>query len=115
MRARTDVAGKQSSKRNTLSAYTKRTLGSGNLRSAVTLPANEDRSEWLAANIVDFFNEVSLLYGICGEDGQRFNKPGDGFPPGFEYRWADGVKITKPMRWSIVFSLSPTNPTMHRV
>jgi len=88
------------SKRNTLSAYTKRTLGSGNLRSAVTLPENEDLNEWLAANIVDFFNEVSLLYGLCSDDAQKFNKPGEGFPPGFEYRWADGVKIVKPMRCS---------------
>ena len=31
------------SKRNTLSAYTKRTLGSGNLRAAVSLPSNEDK------------------------------------------------------------------------
>jgi len=56
--------------------------------------------EWLAANVVDFFNEISLLYGLCAEDAQQYNKPGDGFPPGFEYRWADGVKITKPMRCS---------------
>lgn len=89
-----------SAKRNTLSAYTKRTLGSGNLRSAVMLPENEDKSEWLAANVVDFFNEVSLLYGLCADDAQKYTKPGDGFPPGFEYRWADGVKITKPMRCS---------------
>jgi MOB kinase activator 1 len=75
-------------------------LGSGNLRAAVTLPQNEDKNEWQAANIVDFFNEVSLLYGICADDAQRFTKPGDGFPPGFEYRWADGVKVTKPMRCS---------------
>jgi MOB kinase activator 1 len=91
----------QNSKRNTLSAYTKRTLGTGNLRSAVTLPENEDLNEWLAANIVDFFNEVSLLYGLCADDAQKFNKPGEGFPPGFEYRWADGVKITKPVGPSV--------------
>jgi MOB kinase activator 1 len=88
------------SKRNTLSVHTKRTLGAGNLRAAVSLPDREDKNEWEAANIVDFFNEISLLYGICAEDGQRYSKPGEGFPPGFEYRWADGVKITKPMRCS---------------
>jgi len=87
-------------KRSTLSAYTRRTLGSGNLRAAVLLPDNEEKNEWLAANTVDFFNEISLLYGIVAEDAARFTKPGDGFPPGFEYRWADGVNIVKPMRCS---------------
>lgn len=87
------------SKRNTLSAYTKRTLGSGNLRAAVSLPSNEDLKEWLAANTVDFFNEVSLLYGLVADDACKYPKPGDGFPPGFEYRWADG-KGGKPMRCS---------------
>jgi MOB kinase activator 1 len=80
-----------------LSAYTKRTLGSGNLRTSVVLPENEDLSEWLAANIVDFFNEVSLMYGLCAVDAEKFKLPGEGFPPGFEYRWADGVKIIKPV------------------
>jgi len=88
------------SKRSTLSAYTKRTLGSGNLRAAVTLPDNEDENEWLAANTVDFFNEISLLYGLVADDAAKFTKPGEGFPPGFEYRWADGVSITKPIRVS---------------
>jgi len=87
-------------KRSTLSAYTRRTLGSGNLRAAVTLPENEEENEWLAANTVDFFNERSLLYGLVADDAARFTKPGDGFPPGFEYRWADGVNIVKPMRCS---------------
>lgn len=94
-----------SAKRGTLSAYTKRTLGSGNLRATVALPENEDKNEWLAANIVDFFNEVSLLYGLCGDDAARYTKPGEGFPPGFEYRWADGVKITKPVGFCSFSSL----------
>jgi len=66
----------------------------------VTLPENEEENEWLAANTVDFFNEISLLYGLVADDAARFTKPGDGFPPGFEYRWADGVNIVKPMRCS---------------
>lgn len=87
-------------KRSTLSDYTRRTLGSGNLKAAVTLPAHEELNEWLASNTVDFFNEISLLYGLVADDGARFSKPGDGFPPGFEYRWADGVTVIKPMRCS---------------
>ena len=71
-------------KRSTLSDYCRRTLGSGNLKAAVTLPAHEDMNEWLACNTVDFFNEISLLYGLVADDGARFSKPGEGFPPGFE-------------------------------
>ncbi|RLM60280.1 mps one binder kinase activator-like protein [Panicum miliaceum] len=55
------------------------TLGSGNLREAVRLPPGEDINEWLAVNTVDFFNQVNLLY---------------------EYRWADGVQIKKPIEVS---------------
>ncbi|CAN0055941.1 unnamed protein product, partial [Phaeothamnion confervicola] len=75
------------SKREELHQYTRKTLGSGNMRLAVQLPPSEDINEWLAVNTVDFFNEVSLLYGIVADDAERFKRPGDGFPPGFEYLW----------------------------
>ena len=87
-------------KRATLSQKAKLTLGQGNLREAVRLPTGEDLNEWLAVNIVDFFNEVSLLYGLCADDAQRFTKPGEGFPPGFQYLWADGVKVRAPIKCS---------------
>ncbi|CAK9006719.1 MOB kinase activator-like 1A (Mob1 homolog 1A) (Mps one binder kinase activator-like 1A), partial [Durusdinium trenchii] len=87
-------------KRNDLSKITKRTLGAGDLRAAVRLPKGESLNEWVATNIVDFYNEVSVLYDICAEDATRFDKPGEGFPPNFEYRWADGVKHTSPLRCS---------------
>ena len=65
------------------------------------VPPEEDKSEWLAANTVDFYNELSLMYGLCSEDNQRFSKPGEGFPPGFEYRWADAstkqaIRVSSP-------------------
>ena len=37
------------------------TLGSGNLREAVQLPPGEDLNEWLAVNVVDFYNQINLL------------------------------------------------------
>lgn len=49
---------------------------------------------------VDFFNEISLIWGIVCECGIPRCPPGDGFPQGFEYRWADGEKITTPIRCS---------------
>ncbi len=92
------LLARQTDRRATLSSHTKRTLGSGNLRAAVKVPDGEDRNEWIAvsvglgwhpchlivltvtllslrlwcwqANTVDFYNELSLLYGLCAEDGR---------------------------------------------
>mmetsp|Transcript_16465 Transcript_16465/g.28746 ORF Transcript_16465/g.28746 Transcript_16465/m.28746 type:complete len:223 (+) Transcript_16465:40-708(+) len=85
------VKSQATDRRATLSNYTKRTLGSGNLRAAVKVPEGEDVNEWIAANTVDFYNELSLLYGLAADDAKRFTKPGEGFPPNFEYRWADSA------------------------
>jgi MOB kinase activator 1 len=71
------------------------TLGSGNLRDAVRLPPGEDLNEWLAVNTVDFFNQVNILYGTLME----FCTPAT-CPTMFEYRWADGVQIKKPIEVS---------------
>lgn len=49
---------------------------------------------------VDFFNEISLIWGIVCELGIPKCPVGEGFPEGFEYRWADGDKITTPIRCS---------------
>lgn len=88
-------------KRNDLSTMMKATLGTGNMLGTVATPTGESLNEWLAVNTVDFFNEVSLLYGLVAEEAaETFTKQGEGFPAGFEYRWADGVKIKKPIRCS---------------
>jgi len=44
-----------------LRQYAEATLGSGSLRQAVKLPEGEDICEWLAANVVDFYNQINLL------------------------------------------------------
>eukprot|EP00981_Chlorochromonas_danica_P015280 scaffold11522_cov239-Ochromonas_danica.AAC.7 len=77
------------SKREQFSNYTMKTLGSGDLLGAVKLPEGEELNEWLAANTVDFFNEVNLIWDIVNEIGVENVAVGAGFPPGFEYRWAD--------------------------
>ena len=91
---------KSGSKQEDLHKYTMKTLGSGNLVSAVALPPGEDTNEWIASNTVDFFNEVSLIWGIVGENGLPQYAPGEGFPAGFEYLWADGVTIRTPIKCS---------------
>ncbi|GFP87237.1 mob kinase activator-like 1, partial [Phtheirospermum japonicum] len=73
------------------------TLGSGNLREAVKLPPGEDLNEWLAVNIVDFFNQVNILYATVTEFCTSTTCPKMSAGPKYEYRWADGVTIQKPI------------------
>lgn len=88
------------STRHKLSEYAKATLGSGNMRSAVVLPKGEDLNEWLAVNTVDFFNEISLLYGTITEFCTPATCPVMSAGGQFEYLWADGVKVKKPIKVS---------------
>ncbi|CAL0325505.1 unnamed protein product [Lupinus luteus] len=76
------------------------TLGSGNLREAVKLPPGEDINEWLAVNTVDFFNQVNILYGTLTEFCTPNDCPMMTAGPKYEYRWADGVTIKKPIEVS---------------
>ena len=84
-------------KRYDLHKHAQATLGAGNLRDAVTLPEGEDEHEWLAVNTVDFFNEINLLYGIVAEFCTEQACPVMCAGPKYEYMWADGVQIRKPI------------------
>ena len=101
------------------------TLGSGNLRLAVMLPEGEDNNEWVAVNskceklsfllwrlisltfsfchffvAVDFFNQINMLYGtiteFCTEESCALMSAG----PKYEYHWADGTTVKKPIKCS---------------
>lgn len=103
------------------------TLGSGNLRLAVMLPEGEDLNEWVAVNskngnllldisyqkniiennhfffifaAVDFFNQINMLYGtiteFCTEESCSIMSAG----PKYEYHWADGHTVKKPIKCS---------------
>ncbi len=76
----------------------KATLGGGNLREAVALPPNEDVNEWLAVNTVDFFNQINLLYGSITEFCTPQSCPVMSAGPKYEYLWADGVTIKRPLK-----------------
>lgn len=89
---------KDGSQKQKLSEYAKATLGSGNMSNAVALPKGEDLNEWLAVNTVDFFNEISLLYGTITEFCTKSNCPVMSAGPSYEYLWADGVKVKKPQK-----------------
>lgn len=66
------------------------TLGSGNMLLAVELPNGEDLNEWLAVNTIEFYNEISILYGTLTEFCTQENCPIMSAGPKYEYLWADG-------------------------
>ena len=110
----------------TLKRHIEATLGQGNIREAVRLPPGEDLNEWLAVNTVDFYNAVSILYSTLEEFCTSKSCPamtaGHKVPfalcvvlqavsqagPAdkaacvcqYEYLWADGVKVKRPMKCS---------------
>lgn len=86
------------SRRFQLHQHAQATLGAGNLTDAVRLPPGEDLYDWLAVNVTDFFNEVSLLYGVLADVCTPACCPTMSAGPRFEYKWADGVRIKKPIR-----------------
>jgi MOB kinase activator 1 len=114
-----------------LKQYAEATLGSGSLRKAVKLPEGEDKDEWLAVNgedclwrrrelcwctmtVVDFYNQINLLYGsiteFCSPQSCPEMKATDElvhwFPhkPSqlkacrFEYLWQDSETYKKPTK-----------------
>ena len=76
------------------------TLGSGNLREAVALPDGEDLDEWLAMKSVDLFNEVELVYGTVSDYCTEASCPRMCAGRKWEYKWADGKVITRPIEVS---------------
>ncbi|CAK7352464.1 unnamed protein product [Dovyalis caffra] len=82
------------------------TLDSGNLREAVGLPPGEDINEWLAVNskILNTFRGLlqssEFLYGTLTEFCTATDCPTMTAGPKYEYRWADGVAIKKPIEVS---------------
>lgn len=54
----------------------------------------------LYVSAVDFFNEISLIWGIVCDVGIVREAAGVGFPPGFEYRWSDGSRFKTPISCS---------------
>jgi len=83
-----------------LKRHIEATLGSGNIMDAVKLPPGEEFEEWLAVNTVDFYNAVSMLYGTLAEFCTEKSCEVMSASSKYEYLWADGVKIKKPVRLS---------------
>ena len=88
------------SRRFDLHKQAEATLGAGNLSEAVALPSGENLNDWLAVNVADFYNEISLLYGVLADVCTPVSCPSMTAGTKFEYKWADGVKIKKPIKCS---------------
>ena len=75
--------------RKKMSTFVAGTLGVGEgMQEAVKLPQGENLNEWLSVHVVDFMNEVSLLYGIIAEfdTAEKFPVMSAGE---FTYKWSD--------------------------
>ncbi|KAB8338833.1 hypothetical protein FH972_021777 [Carpinus fangiana] len=90
-------AGKGSSSWQ-LRQFAEATLGSGSLRKAVRLPEGEDINEWLAVNVVDFYNQINLLYGSITEFCSPQTCPEMKATDEFEYLWQDSENFKRPTK-----------------
>jgi len=73
------------------------TLGTGSMQQAVQLPSGECINEWIAVNTLDFYNEINLLYGAIQGFCTDQSCPKMSAGSKYNYLWADGVKVKKPI------------------
>ncbi|KAG6387804.1 hypothetical protein SASPL_152998 [Salvia splendens] len=66
----------------------------------ITLLLTSNRLLDFSSSAVDFFNQVNLLYGTLTEFCTPENCPTMTAGPKYEYRWADGVTIKRPIEVS---------------
>ncbi|KAK1940715.1 MOB kinase activator-like 1 B [Phytophthora citrophthora] len=85
-------------KRYDLHKQAQATLGNGDMRNAVALPEGEDLNEWLAVHTVDFFNEISIVYGTILEFCTSESCPEMRAGPKFEYLWKDNKEYKTPAK-----------------
>jgi len=83
-----------------LKEFAEATLGSGSLKKAVKLPEGEDENEWLAVNVVDFYNHINLLYGAITEFCSPQSCPEMKATDEFEYLWKENEQVKKPTKMS---------------
>ncbi|KAI8821068.1 Mob1/phocein [Fimicolochytrium jonesii] len=90
----------QGTKRDQIQKYIVKTLGGNDIWAVVEVPPNTSREEWIAVNTVDFYNQINLLYGCISEYCTRESCPSMTAGPRYEYLWADGITISKPIKCS---------------
>lgn len=77
--------------------YAEQTLGSGSaLAQAVKLPEGEEVNEWLAVHVVNFYNQINMLYGAITEFCSPTTCPRMIATQEYEYLWQDPMNRRKP-------------------
>ncbi|KAH0785783.1 Mob1/phocein family protein [Histomonas meleagridis] len=74
----------------------KANLEKGNIEQAVKLPPGENVNDWIAMNLIEFYNQIQNLYHPIGDYCTTQTCPETTAGPGFKYYWQDGVKYKKP-------------------
>ena len=78
--------------------FAEATLGSGSaLAQAVKLPQDEELNEWLAVHIVDFYNQINMLYGSITEFCSPKTCPRMIATNEYEYLWQGSGSLKKPV------------------
>ena len=79
-----------------LKSLAKTKLSSNNLREIIKLPEGEEENEWIALHLLDFYNQISMLFGttteFCTKDTCSIMSAGHRW----EFYWSDGIFFKKP-------------------
>lgn len=79
--------------------HVKNSLALGmDLKESVMLPEGYRMDEWIGVHVIDFFNEISLLFGTISEFCTDQSCPAMSAGPCYTYLlWADGMTIQTPV------------------
>ncbi|KAG1688996.1 hypothetical protein DVH05_002879 [Phytophthora capsici] len=81
-----------------LHRYIKNSMACGlDLADCIQIPEGCKLDEWVAVHVIDFFNEISLLYGTISEFCTHTSCPQMSAGPCYTYLWADGVQQVTPV------------------
>ncbi|EAY12511.1 Mob1/phocein family protein [Trichomonas vaginalis G3] len=83
-------------RRTNLHQHQMETLGYGDFHEAVKLPEGEDLNEWLANGVVDFCNQLEILYRTITEFCTPETCPVMSAGQGFKYLWSDNNQYQRP-------------------
>jgi len=72
------------------------TLSVVDVRTGVKLPPGENLNDWIAVAIVDFFNQLSILYAPVQEHCTEETCPEMSAGHAFKYMWQDADEYKKP-------------------
>ncbi|CEG50257.1 Kinase A-anchor protein Neurobeachin and related BEACH and WD40 repeat proteins [Plasmopara halstedii] len=76
----------------------KDSMASGlDLVDCIQLPEGCQLDEWIAVHVIDFFNEISLLFGTISEFCTHSSCPVMSAGPCYTYLWADGLQQVAPI------------------